>query len=157
MLQARDDAPVGVFVLQLVRALREHGETALLLWSERVETLPDGVFTVGESSALFSDALRPAAEAAHHARIAHLGARAEEAAVGALLTDPGAATCIVVDGRLMGVLKPHRSVVVEGEGPVQWRPEAEALRDRVETELVDPGPVAAAAVVRALQRLKPKA
>lgn len=153
VLQCRDDAPVGRFVLNLLAAFHERGEAAALLWSERVDTLPDGVFTVAEPAALFPEALRAAAEFAPKARIAHVGAGAELEAAKALLHDLVGVSKIVMDGRMLGVMRAHRSVVVEGEGPGQWRPEAEALRARVEVELVDPGPVAATAVLRALDRV----
>ncbi len=153
LLRTRSDVPwtaVAEFAQHLLEALTQRGDRPALLWSERVDTLPAGVFTVARSAAIFPEALREAAGKAVLARFAHLGAGAEYVAAEALVSDLAPCTHALIDGRLLGVLEVHRSVALVGEGPGPWSPEAEALRARCDIELVDPGAVAAAALVRAL-------
>lgn len=153
LLRARNDVPwetVGAFARHLLEALTQRGDRPAMLWCERVDTLPEGVFSVAQSAAIFPEALREAAAVTSLCRFAHLGAGAEHAAAEALLSDLEGCTHAVVYGRLLGVLEATRSVALVGEGPGPWSPEAEALRGRCDIELVDPGAVAAAALLRAL-------
>jgi len=153
LLRTRSDvswATVADFARHLLEALTQRGDRPALLWSERVDTLPAGVFSVAQSSAIFPEAWRETAAGAVVARFAHLGAGAEFATAEALVSELDGCTHAVVDGRLLGVLEVSRSVALVGEGPGPWSPEAEALRSRCDIELVEPGAVAAAALVRGL-------
>lgn len=152
VLRARPDADLEGMVGHLVRAIAMRGGRAALLWSERTDALEPGVVTVAESEALFPDALREAAGAAHLRRIAHLGLGGEEKAVALLQASLGACTHAVIDGRLLSALRPTLGVLVTGDGFGDDPPFVAAARPRCDTEVYAPSDAIATALLRALDR-----
>ncbi len=152
VLRARPDADLEGLVGHLVRAIALRGGRAALLWSERTDALEPGVVTVAESEALFPDALREAAGAAHLRRIAHLGVGGEARAVALLQASLGACTHAVVDGRLLSAMRPTLGVLVTGDGFGDDPPFVAAARPRCDTEVYAPSDAIATALLRALDR-----
>ena len=152
VLRARPDADLEGMVGHLVRAIAMRGGRAALLWSERTDALEPGVVTVAESEALFPDALREAAGAAHLRRIAHLGLGGEERAVALLQASLGACTHAVIDGRLLSALRPTLGVLVTGDGFGDDPAFVAAARPRCDTEVYAPSDAIATALLRALDR-----
>lgn len=150
VLKGRADADADGMVEALVRALFDAGHRPALLWTERTDTLAPEVVTTATSAWLFPEGLREAASRSVVARYAHLGEGAETGAVRALFHDLSGCTHAVLDGRLLGVVTPHLSVMVVGDGPGALIPDAAPFADACDMEIFAPSDLLAVALVRSL-------
>lgn len=149
VLKGRADADADGMVEALVRALVDAGHRPALLWTERTDTLAPSVVTTATSAWLFPDGLREAASRAAVARYAHLGEDAEADAARALFHELGCSHA-VLDGRLLGVVAPHLSVMVVGDGPGALVPDAAPFAESCDMEVFAPSDLLAVALVRSL-------
>jgi hypothetical protein len=152
VLGARHDADVAGLLLSLAKAITAHEGAPALLWTDRTDTLEEGVVTVASGETLMPDALRKIVVEFRTARIAHLGYHAERKAAEALFDDLEGITHALVDGRILGAVKATLGVFVVGDGIGDDSPLVRSLRDVCDVEVNEPGAAVAEAILRAVAR-----